>query len=139
MTNTQRTDEQKCCGKCWHIPTIEDHANGIYNGYCFNAKCPCHTPTNDESVVDEIEEWNAECGLFDDTPMSDYMEKKRTKEYRDGLLAILTTTHAQHKAEVEETAMRVREEEANEYNKIIEREVERAAKKERERIRKLFL
>lgn len=49
------------------------------------------TDTGWEKTLDAIEDWNAECELFDDTPLSDYMEKKRRKEYRDGLLSLIQT------------------------------------------------
>ena len=37
----------ECCSKCWHIPTREDHSNGIYLGYCFNPACECHSKHED--------------------------------------------------------------------------------------------
>lgn len=58
-----------------------------------------------EKLIEEVEDWNAECGLFDDTPMSDYMEKKRAKEYREGLTTIITRAYEQGKAEQREEVL----------------------------------
>lgn len=55
-----------CCGECWHIPTHEDHKNNIYNGYCFNATCKCHTQSTDGYKVTKAEIYsNGEGGSCD--------------------------------------------------------------------------
>jgi hypothetical protein len=94
----------------------------------------------DESVVDWEKDFENYIGH------DDFCKKVRYPDsswdcncyLKDSLMfirSLLTSQSIKHKAEVEETAMRVREEEANEYNKIIEREVEKAVQEENERIK----